>query len=104
MAKKIRMVYDAMGSPIQGALHPVGTDVKTISASPNKTTAGFLDGYEVVELFATVACFIRFSTGEDATVSDMPFPANIVKRYSLKGATYIGVIGTSGSLYVTKFD
>ena len=105
MTKKPRMVVDASGFPVP-ALHPYSTlvlDVSTVKV----TAAGALAEIEVVELYTTELCHIKFGPSDvSATVSDMPFPIGVVRRFSLRGATNISCIKAAGGagtgkLYIT---
>jgi hypothetical protein len=108
--KKIRLVMDANGNPVQGSAHPVATDVIDVATVADVSTANFLDGVEIVEFYASEACHIKFSgSGTSATTSDQPFQAGIVKTYSLQGAKYISCIkqaggAGTGKLYITALD
>lgn len=109
VAKKIKLTMDANGNPIQHAFHPVATDGLTIGAGPDITVASWLDNVEVVQLYATGLCYVRFHTdsADVATSADFVFPSGIIKEYTLRHEKYISCLqvgASTGVLYVTKVD
>lgn len=64
----------------------------------------------IVEIYATQACFVRFATDEDdaiATVRDYPVAAGErISNIHLRGCVKIGVIqsSTGGYLYITECE
>lgn len=108
MAKKIRLVYDANGSPVQGAFHPtIDTQLITIGAATDKNATA-LTGVEIVRLIASGNCHVKFGNiTVEATASDMYMASGREEYFSLGGDTYIAVIQdgvATGSLFITPVD
>jgi len=101
---KIRMVMDAYGQPVQGALRP------RIGGSQNVAYAGagvsfhstLLVNAEVVRLVATTDCHLRFGDFDHPTalVTDMLVKANQPEYFALRGSTYIAVCRDSADGYL----
>jgi hypothetical protein len=99
--KKVCLVYDANGSPVQGALSPYSTTVVAFDGSARNIAP--LEG-EIVRLIATQDCHIKFGGAVVvATTNDTFLKANQVEYFSLRGNTYIAAIKDpgAGSLYIT---
>lgn len=108
MAKKISLVHDASGSPVQGAFHPtVDTQLITIGATTAKN-ANALTGVEIVRLIATGNCHVKFGNiTVEATSSDMYLASGREEYFNLQGDTYIAIIrdaSATGSLFITPVD
>ena len=108
MAKKARLATDANGHPIQNAFHPVKTDVLTVGGAADVTPANFLDGYEVVQLYTSANCYVRFHTTvtDVATAADWVLITGVIKEYTIRDAKFISCLQTAGGgfLYVTPVD
>jgi len=99
--KKVNLVHDANGSPVQGALSPYSTVVVAFDASARNTNP--LEG-EIVRLIATQDCHIKFGGAVvTATTSDMFLKGSQAEYFTLRGSTYIAAIKSAGAgnLYIT---
>jgi len=102
MARKVTLVYDANGSPVQGSLCPEDTII--ISYDGTTRNADALEAVEIVRLISTTDCHIKFGNAVvEAVVTDMLLKANLVEYFSLRGNTYIAAIKDvgAGDLFVT---
>ena len=105
------MPTDAQGHPIQALrLGPAAHKV-TYNATSARNTNPFSMGVDVVYLYATTDCYVKFgtSTSVAATTSDFFIPAGQMLPFAIRGDqaptySYIAAIQSSaaGTLYVSE--
>jgi hypothetical protein len=104
-SKKVTLVYDANGSPVQGALNPAVTTVITFTDTAGMNSDPIIA--QAVRLIATADCFIKFQDLDDskASASDMLLKAGQAEYFSLEERRYVSAVNASGStenkLFVT---
>jgi len=117
MPKKVKLVIDGNGVPIENVLHPVSTIVLPIQAVADATTttvAGALVQAECLRLCPTEACFILLS--DVGTFADQPpthgetiIATNIPQYINLGGKAYLSCVKMlggpgAGNLYITLMN
>lgn len=92
----------AIASPTVNAIHP-GVS-QSVSIGGTSTKSNLLQAAtEVVQLVATVACFVQCGANPTAVVNtSMYIPANVPVLVGVTPGGYVAVIGTSGTLYITE--
>ena len=79
----------------------------TISFSAASATSPAVESdTDVVRVFSTEDCFLKFGSSPTATTSDMFLPAGIVEYFGMNPGDKIAVIRSvnNGLLYVTEGD
>lgn len=102
--KKIRLPVDANGFPVQGALHPDTPNEIIVSISGASARSTVLP-CQVVRVWCDTDCHIAFGdVGILALITSLLLKANTPEYFSMGSDTYIAVIGTSGSLFITPME
>lgn len=103
-----------MSSQMVGSSHPrsqsfdaiVPGTSQTVSVGASSTQSSALQtSTSIVQLCATVACFVAFGTNPTAIAGTSLFlPANVPVKVGVNGGSKVAVIQSSsgGSLYVTE--
>jgi hypothetical protein len=108
--KKIRLPYDAFGSPVQGCLHPDSRNEQQISFDGSTVNSTALVGVQVVRLWASADCHIAFgSTSSTVAIqTNLLLKANSPEYFSLNEDEYIAAVkvtaGSTGTLYITPMN
>ncbi len=113
------MIFDNNGTPIPAlTMREGGAHAVAFTAIAANNSTAFKDDTVIVSLFSTEPCFIKLSenSGDNASLSDHYFPANIYYDISLGGRPsegygqkkpnkkYISAIQESsgGTLYISE--
>jgi hypothetical protein len=102
-----KMVHDADGDPVQGALHPGSSKILGVGVA--STGTALPTNSKIVRLVCTVACYYKFG---GASVAASPsdsvlLPANTIEEVATGGNLYIAGIrigGADGVLNISRME
>ncbi len=108
MTRKIRLTYDANGSPVQGSLHPSPTTTTLDIGAASEKNANAFTEIEVVRLIATGNCHVKFGNATVVAIAtDMYLASGREEYFTLRGDTFIAVIrdiASTGKLFITPME